>query len=449
MLREPKVIIAGGGLAGCEAAYQCLKKGVRVTMYEMRPSKMTEAHKTGDLAELVCSNSFKSLSDASSSGLLKNEMSEFGSLIIESARKARVPAGQALAVDRVVFSNEVNRVLNSFSGFERLDDEVTSIPTEEELKARNEVLIVATGPLTSEALSNALRSYCSEEENLFFYDAIAPIVDAETINMSDCFWGDRYGKGDDDYLNICLNKEQYECLVSEILASEKAPLHKFEETPYFECCLPIEVMIERGVETLRFGPLKPVGFTDPKTGNRPWAVIQLRKENRNGSMLSLVGFQTKMKWPEQKRVFAKIPGLESAEFLRLGSVHRNTYINSPRVLDPFLRLRSNKRTLIAGQLSGVEGYCESSASGLYAGINAGRIVGGIDPISFPVDTMMGALMEYVTCAPGKGRFQPMNANLGLLPPIARKKGTSKADVKLRKCELALRSLKYWRQAQEL
>ena len=433
----PSVIIVGGGLAGCEAAYQCLKRGFAVELWEMRPNKMTEAHKTGDLAELVCSNSFKSLARTSASGLLKAEMQMFDSLVLESAKLSSVPAGQALAVDRAKFSGHLEGVLSSFSKFTRINDEAKEIPSAEELRAKNQILIVASGPLTSPEMIKALECYCGKDTNLFFYDAIAPVMDADSIDMRYAFWADRYGKGNDDYLNIALNKEEYEGLILEVKKSEKVPLHDFEKVPYFECCLPIEVMIERGDDTLRFGPMKPVGFKDPATGKRPWALLQLRKENEQGSMLSMVGFQTKMKWPEQKRVFQKIPALANAEFLRYGSVHKNTYINSPNVLDPWLRLQENNNVFIAGQLSGVEGYTESAASGLLAGINAAKSLSGDPLIRLPEGTMMGALMSFVTGSRPAGRFQPMNANLGLLPTITRRKGVSKADVKQEKCDKAL------------
>jgi methylenetetrahydrofolate--tRNA-(uracil-5-)-methyltransferase len=433
-MKAPTINIIGGGLAGSEAAYQCAKRGLQVRLYEMRPHVMTPAHTTGNLAELVCSNSFKSTNPDSAPGLLKHEMEQFDSLILKAAVHAQVAAGQALAVDRVKLSEYVTRTLTSFDNFALIDQEVTELPDLEELLRSNEAWIVATGPLTSEKLSKALAKFSMGEENLFFYDAIAPILEADSIDMTKGFWASRYDKGDgQDYYNIPLDKNQYETLIDDIINAEKMPLHEFEKTPYFEACLPVEVMIERGRETLRFGPMKPVGLTDPNTGRWPYAAIQLRKENEHGTMLSMVGFQTKMKWPEQKRIFSKLPGLENVEFFRLGSVHRNTYFNSPKVLSKNLSFNTCPRVFLAGQITGVEGYTESSAMGILAGLAAFAEVTGTSFTLPPRSTMMGALAHYVTQG-SKGEFQPMNANMGLLPNIGAT--GSKKDRHALICEVA-------------
>lgn len=442
---QGSVVIVGGGLAGVEAAYQCLRRGLKVTLKEMRPIKSTEAHKTGDLAELVCSNSFKSLADASASGLLKREMSRLDSLVLSVAHNTRVPAGQALSVDRVRFSAEIRQRLESFPDFTLEIGEVTEIPSEAELLAADAYWVVATGPLTSADLVTSLSQYCPDGDarKLFFYDAIAPVIDGETINYSEGYWANRWDDNDGgDYFNIPLSQEEYLNFVSEVARAEKMPLHKFEETKYFESCLPIEVMIERGVDTLRFGPLKPVGLIDPRTGKRPWAVIQLRQENASGSLMSMVGCQTKMKWPEQKRIFGQLPALRDAEFFRLGSVHRNTYLNSPEILADDLTLRGNRRVYVAGQLSGVEGYTESAAMGLLVGrVCGGRILN--ENFAYPpVTSMLGSLLNFVRMGLN-GDYQPMNANLGLLPGITRRKGQKKADIKMEKCSKAFEALDEW------
>lgn len=431
--------IVGGGLAGCEAAWQLLQAGHKVTIHEMRPVRMTDAHKTGNLAELVCSNSLKSLGQDSAPGRLKEEMKAFASLIIDAGFHAAVPAGQALAVDREVFSTFINNKLEAHPGFSRIDEEITSLPDNDTLEARDEVWIVSTGPLTTPALSTHIAERVGRKDNLYFYDAIAPVIAADSIDYNHAFRASRYGNdatGETageilgDYLNIPLNKEEYEAFITAIESAEYMPLHGFEEPRYFESCLPIEVMVGRGRETLRFGPMKPVGLTDPRTGRWPWAAIQLRQENKNGTMFSMVGFQTKMKWPEQKRVFSMLPALANAEFLRFGSVHRNTYFNSPQILNANLSLKAAPRIFLAGQITGVEGYTESAAIGLLAGKFA---AGGFDRP--PVTTIIGSLHSYVVDG-GLGEFQPMNANLGLLPPTDRKKGESKADKKARQCAAA-------------
>jgi methylenetetrahydrofolate--tRNA-(uracil-5-)-methyltransferase len=429
------VRIVGGGLAGTEAAWQCLRAGHKVELYEMRPKKGTAAHHTGNLAELVCSNSLKSMSPKSAPGQLKHEMRALDSLVIGAAEGTSVPAGQALAVDRDKFSALIEQRLNEFDGFRRVDEEVATIDSFETLASKGEVLIIATGPLTSDPMVNALKTTVDGLDRLYFYDAIAPIIDASSLDMGPLFFGARYEESS-DYLNIPLNKEQYEAFIDAVMAAEKMPLHEFEEPRYFEACLPIEVMIERGRDTLRFGPMKPVGLTDPATGRRPWGNIQLRRENTQGSMYSMVGFQTKMKWPDQKRVFSMLPGLGGVEFFRYGSVHRNTYLMSPQILGPDLSLRSNSHVFLAGQITGVEGYTESAAIGLLAGRAACARLGGESFRAPPPTTVIGALMNYVTVGPN-GPFQPMNANFGLLPTGD---GKTKEQRRLNQCLRATKDL---------
>jgi len=434
-----KIHIVGGGLAGTEAAWQILKAGYSVTLHEMRPTVSTAAHKSGDLAELVCSNSLKSLAPDSAPGRLKAEMIALDSLIIKAAKYAQVPAGQALAVDRVRFSHYIEEQLHTHSGFNRKSQEVTELPSPDVMAARDEWWIVASGPLTSSPLASQLEGLCPGQRRLYFYDAIAPVIAADSIDMDHAFRASRYDRDSEgsegDYLNLPLNKEQYETFINAISSAEYMPLHEFEETRYFESCLPIEVMVERGPQTLRFGPMKPMGLVDPKTGHRPWANVQLRLENVEGTMYSMVGFQTKMKWPEQKRVFSMIPALKEAEFLRFGSVHRNTYLKSPEVLLPDLSCRTSPRIFIAGQITGVEGYTESAAIGLLAGRALVAKMTGTQFTMPPKDTIIGALVHYVTHG-GLGEFQPMNANLGLLPHLDRQRGESKAAKKARQCQAA-------------
>ncbi len=429
--------IIGGGLAGSEAAWQCLNANpnFHVRLYEMRPKKMTAAHQSGDLAELVCSNSLKSTLPDSAPGLLKAEMEALNSLIIREAKRASVPAGQALAVERTLFSKGIEEALNSFPNFQRIDQEIESLPSQEELEKSGDVWIVASGPLTSDPLTKALQNLAPEGQRLHFYDAIAPVMEMDSIDTSIAFKASRYGEpGEGDYWNIPLNKEEYYAFVEAVKAAEYMPLHEFEEVKYFEACLPIEVMIERGIETLRFGPMKPVGLTDPRTGRWPYAAIQLRQENKHGSMVSMVGFQTKMKWPEQKRIFSTLPALANVEFFRFGSVHRNTYLKSPEVLSTDLSFKANPRIFLAGQVSGVEGYTESAAMGLLAGrAAAARASHNSFPMP-PADCMIGALKHYVTDG-GLGEFQPMNTNLGLLPTVPKKRGVSKAERKAKQAEL--------------
>lgn len=439
-----KIHIVGGGLAGSEAAWQVVSRGIPVVLHEMRPVKMTAAHQTGNLAELVCSNSLKSLSDDSAPGLLKREMLSLNSLIIKAGLEAKVPAGQALAVNREIFSDAIAKALNQSKLFTRVDEEVTQIPSEEELRANNEVWIIASGPLTAESLAAKISEMAGGKKSLAFYDAIAPVIDAESIDSDKGFIADRWQKGEDggDYLNLPLNKDEYNAFIDAVIAAEYMPLHEFEDVKYFESCLPIEVMIERGRDTLRFGPMKPVGLTDPRTGRWPYANLQLRKENLEASMFSMVGFQTKMKWPEQRRVFALIPGLENADFLRFGSVHRNTYVKSPDALNQNLSFKSNGRVFLAGQVTGVEGYTESAAIGLIAGRNASAKILGQEFSNPPQDSMLGSLVQYITVGP-LGDYSPMNANLGLLPMIAKVRGQGKKDRHAQKVALAWKSFESW------
>ncbi len=401
------VTVVGGGLAGSEAAWQVARRGVPVRLYEMRPVRQTPAHRTGRLAELVCSNSLKSLELSTPHGLLKQEMTLLGSMILECARRTRVPAGAALAVDRDAFSEEVTRTIASEPLITVVHEEVLEIPDEGPV-------ILAVGPLVSESLAGSIARFTGQD-HLYFFDAIAPVVEADTLDRSVVFAASRYGKGEGvDYLNCPMTAEEYDAFVADILEAEKAPLHEFDRTPFFEGCLPIEEMVRRGRDTLRFGPMKPVGLVDPRTGKRPHAVVQLRQDNLAAEHYSMVGFQTQLKWPEQKRILRKIPGLAGAEFVRLGQIHRNCYINAPRILDETLETRERPDLLFAGQISGVEGYTESAATGLLAGINAVRLVTGREPARLPPETMLGALCRYIAHADPE-RYQPMNAAFGLLP----------------------------------
>ncbi|MER3446430.1 MAG: methylenetetrahydrofolate--tRNA-(uracil(54)-C(5))-methyltransferase (FADH(2)-oxidizing) TrmFO [Candidatus Dadabacteria bacterium] len=413
MAREKIVIIIGGGLAGAEAAHQATRLGVKVRLFEMRPNNSTPAHKTQNLGELVCSNSLKSDSLDNAGGILKEEMRRLGSIVIEAADRTRVPAGKALAVDRDEFSTYLTKRIEENPLIETIREEVKEIP-----KDINGPVIIATGPLTSDSLSEEIRKMTGSS-SLYFYDAISPIVDADTIDYSKVFRASRYGKGETDegdYLNCSLSVDEYYRFISEILNAQRVEAEKFEKALYFESCLPIEIMAERGKDTLRFGPMKSVGLIDPRTGKEPFAVVQLRTENRDGTMYNMVGFQTKLKYPEQKRVFRMIPGLENVEFMRYGSIHRNTYINSPKLLHPTLQLKCNGLILFAGQIVGVEGYVESAAMGIIAGINASRILKELNPIVPPPETAIGALIRYITDQSVKD-FQPMNINFGLFPPL--------------------------------
>jgi methylenetetrahydrofolate--tRNA-(uracil-5-)-methyltransferase len=439
-----KVHVVGGGLAGSEAAWQVARQGIPVTLHEMRPLKMTPAHQTGDLAELVCSNSLKSMAEDSAPGLLKREMLALDSLIISAGLKARVPAGQALAVNREIFSAAIAEALDQTGLVTRVAGEVSEIPSEESLREQEEIWIIATGPLTADRLASKILETAGGAKRLHFYDAIAPVIDAESIDMSKGFIADRWQKGEDggDYLNLPMNESEYNAFIDAVTIAEKMPLHEFEEVKYFESCLPIEVMIERGRETLRFGPMKPVGLTDPRTGRWPHANIQLRKENLDATMYSIVGFQTKMKWPEQRRVFSMIPGLETAEYLRFGTVHRNTYIKSPDALATDFSFNSNRRVFLAGQITGVEGYTESAAIGLIVGRNVASHLKSQNFKNPPSDTMLGALVNYVTVGP-LGDYSPMNANFGLLPTIPKVRGQGKKDRQAEKVSKAWRSYETW------
>jgi len=395
--------IIGAGLAGSEAAWQAAEAGVPVVLYEMRPERPTPVHKTGNCAELVCSNSMGSNQDPSAPFLLKQELRKLDSLIIRSADRHAVPAGKALAVDRNLFSGEITRILEQHPNITLRHEEVVDIPTEGPV-------IIATGPLTSPALFEKL-SHLLGQDCLYFYDALSPILDAHSIDYEKTFFASRYGKGGADYLNCGLNREQYETFVDELLKAEKVPLKEFEKPKYFEGCMPIEVLADRGRQTLAFGPLKPVGLHHPETNERFHAVVQLRKENKEGTAYNLVGFQTKLTYPEQRRIFRTIPGLENAEFFRLGAIHRNTYIDAPQLLSGDLSLKSHPNIFFAGQIVGVEGYVESSAMGLIASLSAMARLQGTALISPPAETAIGALLKYVT---GKeGNYQPMNINFGL------------------------------------
>jgi methylenetetrahydrofolate--tRNA-(uracil-5-)-methyltransferase len=402
------VRIIGGGLAGSEAAYQLARRSISVELYEMRPRCMTEAHATAYLGELVCSNSFRSNSLAAPAGLLKQEMRRLDSLIIRVAEVNRVPAGSALAVDREQFSRALSEAVEALPRLRIVREEVKTVP--------DGITIIATGPLTSAALSQQLASLLGSE-HLYFYDAISPVVTAESVDMNVAFRASRYGRDGDDYLNLPLTAEEYNSFVDALAAAERVPTHSFERFVPFQGCMPIEEMADRGKETLAHGPMRAVGLIDPRTRKRPYAVVQLRQENREQTLYSLVGFQTKMTYREQRRVFAMIPGLKAAEFVRLGSLHRNTFIHSPLHLLPTLQWRQRSTLFFAGQVTGVEGYIESAAAGLLAGINAARLVQGKQPVVPPSTTVLGALLRYIT-DPERKDFQPMNVNFGLLPPLA-------------------------------
>lgn len=406
---KPEIVIIGGGLAGSEAAWQAAQRGVKVLLYEMRPGRMTEAHKTGDFAELVCSNSLKSKDIINSHGLLKEELRELGSLIIQAADKTSVPSGSALSVDRVEFSRFITDAVSSHPNIKVLREEVSKLSFEVPL-------ILATGPLTSQDMTEELKKII-KHDFIYFYDAISPVISSDSINMDIAFRASRYNKGGADYVNCPMDKDEYEQFYNALITADKVHAKDFDKIPYFEGCMPVEVLAERGIETLAYGPMKPVGLTDPGSGRQPHAVVQLRQEDRFGQAYNMVGFQTRLKWPEQKRVFRMIPGLEHAEFLRYGSQHRNTFINSPKLLDNSLRLKGENDIYIAGQMTGVEGYVESTAMGLIAGISAVINMNGEEFIPPPVTTAAGALLSYITTDTVL-KFQPMNINWGLFPPLA-------------------------------
>lgn len=406
------VTVIGGGFAGVEAAMQLAKRGIKVRLFEMKPHRFSPAHKSEGLCEVVCSNSFKSLLPASAAGLLKNEMELLGSVCVKCAKQTAVPAGGALAVDRDLFSAAVTAEIEKEPLIEIVREEITKIPDEG-------VVIIAAGPLASDALSEEIKRLCGG--GLSFFDAAAPIITAESVDMSRAFTASRYDKGgEDDYINCPMNKAEYEAFYNELVNAESVVLHDFEKkNGVYEGCMPIEIMAKRGDNTIRFGPMKPVGLVDPATGHRPWAVLQLRKENGAGTLLNLVGFQTNLKFPEQKRVFGMIPALANAEYVRYGVMHRNSFIDAPRVLTERFNMESQPRIFFAGQITGVEGYMESASSGILAGINAARLVEGREEFIPPCDTMTGALARYISDGSVKD-FQPMGASFGLLPGLETK-----------------------------
>ncbi len=421
---EKEVIVIGGGLAGTEATLQIAKRGIKVKLYEMKPNKFSEAHTNENLAEIVCSNSFKSNLLTNACGLLKEELRQLGSFLIPIADSTSVPAGQALAVDRDEFSKKVTELIAENENIELVRGEIEEIP-------ENAYVIIATGPLTSEKLASNIQKFLGQNQ-LYFYDAAAPIIEKDSINFDIAFYGNRYEQErakdenieewekridsqEQSYINLPMNKEEYETFYNELINAEVVTLHEFEKKEIFEGCMPIEVMAKRGENTLRFGPLKPVGFTDKRTGYRPYAIVQLRQDNKEASLYNIVGFQTNLKYPEQKRVFSLIPGLENANFVKYGVMHRNTYINSSEVLNNKYQLKKNNKIYFAGQITGVEGYVESISSGFVAGINLANEILGKSEFTLPKETVMGALADYVSTK--KENFQPMNANFGILPQL--------------------------------
>lgn len=428
---EKRITIIGGGLAGCEATWQAAKRGISVSLYEMKPRRYSPAHISPDLGELVCSNSLRSNSLANAVGLLKEELRRLGSFILAVADETRVPAGDALAVDRQEFASKITSHLQALERVEIIRQEVTRIPLEA-------ITIIASGPLTSPPLAENIEK-ASGEEYLYFYDAIAPIVDGDSLDRGVTFRASRYGEGN-DYLNCPLTSEEYYRFVDELKKGEKVPYREFERPVHFEGCLPVEEMAERGEETLAHGPLKPVGLKDPRTGRTPYAVVQLRHENEEGAAFNLVGFQTKLKWKEQERIFRMIPGLEKAVFLRFGSLHRNTFIHSPSLLEKSLQFKKDPRIFFAGQITGVEGYVESTAMGLLAGLNAARLIQAKPPLIPPPTTAVGSLVHYIT-NPKVREFQPMNVNFGLLPTM--EKRLRGKDKRKAMSERALKDLEEW------
>ncbi|HAF32120.1 MAG TPA: methylenetetrahydrofolate--tRNA-(uracil(54)-C(5))-methyltransferase (FADH(2)-oxidizing) TrmFO, partial [Anaerovibrio sp.] len=424
-----KIIVVGAGMAGSEAAWQAASRGIKVDLYEMRPVKNTPAHKTDLFAELVCSNSLRGAGLENAVGVLKEEMRRLGSIIMEAADATRVPAGGALAVDRLGFSRYITEKVSNHPLINVIHRELEEIPYED-----NAVTIVASGPLTEGRLAENIGELMGQEY-LYFYDAAAPIVTLESIDMTKAWKASRYGKGEAAYINCPMNKEEYHKFWTELVNSEKAPTHNFEKEKFFEGCMPVEEMASRGEDTLLFGPLKPVGLENPADGKLPYAVVQLRQDNADGTLYNIVGFQTHLKWPEQRRVFGMIPGLENAEFVRYGVMHRNTFINSPETMRPTMQFKDNDHLFFAGQMTGVEGYVESASSGLVAGINAARICKGLEPVVFPQETAHGSLCHYITTAPAK-HFQPMNVNFGIMSPIKEKI----RDKKLKKQRIAERAL---------
>lgn len=405
-----QVTVVGGGLAGAEAAWQLARRGVPVRLFEKRPHRPTPVHTTDLLAELVCSNSLRSDRESNAHGLLKEEMRRLGSLIMSAASEARVPAGQALAVDREVFASRVTQAISAIPEITLVREEIESIP-------EDGIVVVATGPLTSESLSVSISAFTGQD-HLYFYDAVSPVVEVDSIDQTKVFRASRYGKGGDDYINCPLTEEEYAGFYEAILSAAKTDLHEIDKSLFFESCLPIEVMACRGLDTLRFGPMKPVGLIDPRTGREPHAAVQLRQDNLAASLFNLVGFQNQLRWGEQRRILRLIPGLEQAEFARYGMIHRNTYINAPAVLKPTLQTRQRDDLFFAGQISGVEGYTESAASGLLAGINAARLALGSEPEVTPRSTALGSLTHYISFS-NPANYQPSNISFGLLPDLDR------------------------------
>ena len=435
-----KVIVVGAGLAGSEAAWQAARAGASVELFEMRPLRRSPAHKTDGFAELVCSNSLRGAGLENAVGVLKEEMRRLGSLIMQAADATAVPAGGALAVDRAEFSDYITQHIVQHPNISVHYAEITEIPSVDD-----SVVIIASGPLTDGALSLAIRSLLGDAA-LYFYDAAAPLVSSSSINMTAVYRASRYGKGEPAYINCPMNEEQYDAFWDALVHAEKAEVHDFEKEIFFEGCMPVEVMAARGKDTLLYGPLKPIGLEHPVTGERPHAVVQLRQDNTEGTIYNIVGFQTRLRWPEQKHVFQMIPGLEQAEFLRYGVMHRNTYINAPRHLRPTFQLNVNECIFFAGQMTGVEGYVESAASGLMTGLNAARLARGESPLAFPRMTCHGALAHYITSC-DSAHFQPMNINFGLLPPLTDlPRRTRKPQRKLLLAERALNVLEHFRES---
>ena len=465
-MKKDYIVVIGGGLAGTESAYQIAKRGIKVKLYEMKPVKFSPAHSNENLAEIVCSNSFKSNLLTNACGLLKEELRRLDSLLIKIADETSVPAGQALAVDREIFSKEVTKRIKENPLIEVINEEVTNI---EEL-AKDGIVIIATGPLTSDALAKDIQNLTSQDK-LYFYDAVAPIVTKDSIDFNIAFYGNRYSQEkkkeetveqwkdrlkkleeediEKDYINLPMNKEEYENFCNNLINAEVVTLHEFEKREIFEGCMPIEIMAKRGIDTLRFGPLKPVGFDDPRTGKRPYAVVQLRQDDKQATMYNIVGFQTNLKYGEQKRVFSMIPGLGNADFIKYGVMHRNTYINSTQLLDETYNLKYNNNIFFAGQITGVEGYVESISSGLVAGINAvvqfekckneeEVLVQNKDKVIFSEFTVIGALAKYISTP--NSNFQPMNANFGILPELEGKKIKDKKERYKKMAERSLENL---------
>ncbi len=423
-----KITVLGAGLAGSECAWQLAKRGIDVRLVEMKPVKMTPAHCSPDFAELVCSNSLRSDELTNAVGLLKAEMRRMGSLILDSADKNRVAAGGALAVDRQGFSKYITEKLKNCPNIEIIRAEATEIPSGE--------TVIATGPLSSDAIADSIAALCPESD-LHFYDAVAPIVTLESVDMYSAFFASRYDKGTADYVNCPMDREEYLAFVSELVAAKEAEVHGFDDGGAFEGCMPVEVMARRGVDTLRYGPLKPVGLRDPRTGRENYAVVQLRRDNTDGTIYNMVGFQTHLTWGEQKRVFSMIPALKNAEFVRYGVMHRNTYLNSPQLLDRYYRLKAQPRISFAGQMTGVEGYVESAASGMLVGIETAARLMDLAPVNFPQETAIGALGLYISGG-SVGEFQPMNINFGIITPLERRvkgKRNKNAEISARSLEI--------------